>query len=296
MGAQCARTFEEMEDRRQITETPVYLHLYNLGTTCAGQAINQILRPLGTGAFHCGVEVFRNEYSYCYLTIDGQPYEGSGIFSSRPRECEGHSYSESLCLGSTLASRASVAALLEDLEEDWPTMEYDLFSRNCCHFANALSVRLGVGTLPDWVTKLSQVGSALAERQCMSAGALCCTPQRPGRRGEGGPLGKLCCCVPPAENVCFRTAPPCISPDQWKDDLILAATSARSPLGAMGEGCALRHRARPLVGSSRPRSVSASRPQSGALSPMAGKKALLDAFVGGEEADAMEMFDRGFSV
>lgn len=219
MGAQCTRVItDDLDDKghcQSLTETPVYLHLYDLGTSCAGQAINQLLRPLGSPALHCGVEVFRHEWSYCFLTKDGQPYQGSGVFSSQPTKCDGHSYSQSLRLGFTVYTQPMFADLMQQIEQDWPSYEYDVLGKNCCHFSHDLCSRLGVGGLPDWVMRLSDMGTAIAERQCISGPNLCCDSAVPD--GKSSPL----CCTPSHKNSFHRDRRRHgIIDDPWKDDLV----------------------------------------------------------------------------
>jgi len=216
MGAQCTRSLDDVEQNAAINmvESPVFLHLYDLGTSCAGQALNQLLRPLGSPAFHCGVEVFRHEWSYCFLTKDGECYEGSGVFSSKPRECDGHTYSQSIRVGSTLFSQAMFSVLIKQIEEDWPSCQYDILSRNCCHFSNEMCMRLGVGSLPAWVMRLSDMGSAISERQCSSA--ICCDRQRKDS-SKASNIG-WCGPAPSTKNHAHAQR----YSDPWKDDIVQA--------------------------------------------------------------------------
>lgn len=55
--------------------------------------MNSVLNSLGTGAFHCGVEVYGQEFSFNY-----KPH-GTGIFRCRPGNCPGHSYRTSVLMG-----------------------------------------------------------------------------------------------------------------------------------------------------------------------------------------------------
>merc|ERR1719401_1782300 len=43
----------------------------------------------------------------------------------------------------------------------WRGEDYDLLRHNCCHFADALCVALGVGHIPFWVTNLAGAGASL---------------------------------------------------------------------------------------------------------------------------------------
>merc|ERR1719270_1580242 len=78
-------------DQSEPMLEPVVLHVYDieqlrdLGPNEV-KALNQILRPFGTGAFHCGVEIFGEEYSFT---------SGAGVSICRPTCCEAHSFNDS---------------------------------------------------------------------------------------------------------------------------------------------------------------------------------------------------------
>jgi len=61
----------------------------------------------------------------------------------------------------THMSQKDVDALIKKLMREWPGARYDILQRNCCHFSNELCKRLGVGSLPDWVTSLAGIGADL---------------------------------------------------------------------------------------------------------------------------------------
>jgi len=163
---------------------PVMLHIYNIGTSGLGQTLNRLLRPMGTGMFHCGVEIYNCEWSYSDTTTG----MGDGVFCSRPRSCEGHSYYESLNMGRTGTSEQEVLRLIQLLKKEWPVETYDTLSHNCCHFSNELCQRLGVGSIPPWVMNLAGAGAAIAatgdttccRQVAMQVGdTMCCHGRRP---------------------------------------------------------------------------------------------------------------------
>jgi len=166
---------------------PVTLHIYDIGTSGGGHVINRLLRPLGTGVFHCGVEVFGCEWSYSDTTSG----VGDGVFCSRPRCCEGHTYCESVSMGRTATTESEVLQLIEMLKKDWPVYAYDVLVHNCCHFSDEFCQRLGVGAIPTWVMNLAGAGAAVAAagdttccRQVATQVALhTCCPQPPRRAG-----------------------------------------------------------------------------------------------------------------
>jgi len=136
----------------------VYVHIYSLGTAGQGQALNSVLRVLGTGAFHCGVEVYGKEWSF-----RGRCCSGTGVFASRPQNCEHHTYSETLTLGETSLTGPEVSRLLSILQREWPGTSYDTLRRNCCHFSDKFCRCLGVGSLPPSLTSLANAGVKLVE-------------------------------------------------------------------------------------------------------------------------------------
>lgn len=194
MGTVCSRTIRS----EQIAETfPVTLNIYDIGTSGKVAALNKVLRPLGTGAFHCGVEVFGTEWSY------GDFPEGSGVFSCDPQDCEGHVFQESVHLGGTVTPPLEFAKLMEYLEVNWQGREYDLLTRNCTHFCQELCVTLAVRSMPDCVTNLAETALAMAkmsrriDRQRKSIGTLlrsrmmtacCCDVAESGAGGSHHPV------------------------------------------------------------------------------------------------------------
>jgi len=73
-----------------------------------------------------------------------------------PRQHSQHQYYSTTELGETKLSPQEVKALLERLAELWPGGGYDLIHRNCCHFADAFAVELGMGNIPRWVNRFAR--------------------------------------------------------------------------------------------------------------------------------------------
>jgi len=136
---------------------PVTLHVYDLGRATEMQALNSILGVLGTGAFHCGVEVYGREWSFHYI-----PY-GTGVFECAPTKCPAHSFRTSVDMGVTLMSEAEVTQLIRQMRKEWPGTCYDVLRRNCCHSCNDLCIRLGVGPIPGWTISLAGAGATVKD-------------------------------------------------------------------------------------------------------------------------------------
>ncbi|KAI5083180.1 hypothetical protein GOP47_0002923 [Adiantum capillus-veneris] len=146
--------------------TEVVLHVYdvtNSGSAKTNSAIVQLNRLLRDGMglggiFHSAVEVYDNEeWSFGYCEI------GSGVFSCPAKTNPMYSYRESISLGKTSLCRSRVKQILLDLGREWPGYSYDLLSRNCNHFCDALCDRLGVQKFPAWVNRFAHAGDAAVE-------------------------------------------------------------------------------------------------------------------------------------
>mmetsp|Transcript_3696 Transcript_3696/g.11634 ORF Transcript_3696/g.11634 Transcript_3696/m.11634 type:complete len:231 (-) Transcript_3696:147-839(-) len=185
----------------QSGPAPVTLQIYDAGGTEVVKNVNTLLRAVGTGAFHTGVEVYGKEWSFGF-TNDGS----SGIFSCPPRCCRTHAYREAVPMGETLMSQGEVEELLIQLAMDWRGGHYDVLRRNCTHFSEEFCGKLGVGPVPAWVSNIALAGRTVdigiqrvaSFRSMHSAstvsqggdGAGCPLTRRPGRQGRRGSRGR----------------------------------------------------------------------------------------------------------
>eukprot|EP00930_Biecheleria_cincta_P056866 TRINITY_DN42894_c0_g1_i1.p1 TRINITY_DN42894_c0_g1~~TRINITY_DN42894_c0_g1_i1.p1 ORF type:complete len:284 (-),score=37.94 TRINITY_DN42894_c0_g1_i1:10-783(-) len=147
-GTECHRP------RLLSSASPVNLNIYDVGSLGASTALNNVLRPMGTGAFHCGVEVQGREWSYGFLE------QGTGVFWCPPQNCQHHIFRETVSMGFCKMSEKQVDELLRVLMAEWRGYDYDVLSHNCCHFSDAMCRWLGVGEIPAWLTNLA--GNAAA--------------------------------------------------------------------------------------------------------------------------------------
>eukprot|EP00929_Paragymnodinium_shiwhaense_P112185 TRINITY_DN80444_c0_g1_i1.p1 TRINITY_DN80444_c0_g1~~TRINITY_DN80444_c0_g1_i1.p1 ORF type:complete len:358 (+),score=41.86 TRINITY_DN80444_c0_g1_i1:84-1076(+) len=133
----------------------VTLHVYDVGNFGAVAAANELLRKLGTGAFHAAVEVYGEEWSF------GYDKEGTGVFACPPKENDFHRYREAIEMGPTNLRPAEVKDLLLVMSKEWRANEYDPLRHNCCHFADEMCQSLGVGHIPMWVSNMAGAGAAV---------------------------------------------------------------------------------------------------------------------------------------
>lgn len=191
MGTGCSREVDPQKptaDRHAV----VTLHVYDIGDGGGGSLLNRILKPLGTGAFHCGVEVHGREWSYSDIN-DATSSTMTGVFSCAPRRCLGHAYKQSIAMGKTSMSQREVIMLVKLMAREWLIGGYDLLRRNCCHFSNEFCIRMGVGTIPSWVTSLAGAGAAVVDGDF--ADATCC------RMVAAQVTGGMCCLSDKADEL-----------------------------------------------------------------------------------------------
>jgi len=137
----------------------VRLHVYDFkGSDSRIPTTREILHTFGAGAYHVGVEVFDQEWSFGPANADG-----GGVFCHPPRDSRDHSYREEIKLGRTEMTERQVSQVLDRMECTWTGESYHLLRRNSAHFAAELAIELGVEQVPTWVTNLPTVGVVLDE-------------------------------------------------------------------------------------------------------------------------------------
>jgi len=144
-----------LQPREPIQPVPVYLHVYDVGQDVQVQAINSILEAVGTGAFHCGVEVYGHEFGFNYKPI------GTGVFKCPPRSCPGHRYRTTVSMGYITMSPTEIERVLYVLRQDWQGPQYHIINRNCCAFCDEFCKALGVGPIPGWTTNLAGTAASI---------------------------------------------------------------------------------------------------------------------------------------
>lgn len=153
----------EASGPREPTTSPVTLNVYDLGQGIC--KVNEVLRPMGTGVFHCGIEVFWLEVSFGV----------HGIYFYSPRQARHHLYRESQRLGTTQLYYEQFVNLMARMGKTWNGQKYNVMRNNCCHFCQALSFVLGVSGIPDWVCSMADVGSSLADAPNQVRAVVCAT-------------------------------------------------------------------------------------------------------------------------
>jgi len=141
-------TMEEM-DAQQGSE--VWLHIYDLGPI-TGRLNEVVLRSANLGAFHCGVEVLGDEWSFQGFHDAWDDPTISGVVRNEPKLHPAYIYCESMLLGRTPLGGIAIDNTIDRLMEEWPANSYHLVAHNCITFAEELAkVLQAPEPFPSWV-------------------------------------------------------------------------------------------------------------------------------------------------
>jgi len=142
-----------------ILSSQVWLHIYDTDTY-TGWMNNRLLKDINLGVFHCGVEIYTDEWSF-HSAETYRPGQLTGIVTCRPKRMAGsYVYRESISMGVTPLSLSAVDAIIEDLRPVWPASSYHPIRRNCVTFAETFLERLQVNEeFPEWVKRLNVVST-----------------------------------------------------------------------------------------------------------------------------------------
>ncbi|KAL4136761.1 hypothetical protein PRIC2_000289 [Phytophthora ramorum] len=127
--------------------TAVTLNIYDLVEA------NEFIAPLGLGIFHSGIEIAGEEFSYA---------SGAGIFSSSPKQAPGAKFRESVAMGFFDGSFQEAHRLAYSLSSDFEGGAYNLFTKNCNSYADALCQLLLGKPIPAYVNRAAYLGSFLS--------------------------------------------------------------------------------------------------------------------------------------
>mmetsp|Transcript_29867 Transcript_29867/g.75173 ORF Transcript_29867/g.75173 Transcript_29867/m.75173 type:complete len:255 (+) Transcript_29867:77-841(+) len=145
-AADAALQHDETEEGHEV-----WLHVYDLGPV-TGKLNEFILKGANLGAFHCGVEVLGDEWSFQGFHDAWDDDTLPGIFNNHPAMHPDFIYRESVCLGRTRLSEEAIDFVLDSMTESWPANSYHVVSRNCVTFAEEFTKALQVPEpFPGWV-------------------------------------------------------------------------------------------------------------------------------------------------
>lgn len=139
---------------------PVFVNIYDVSQEDSVHKLNKWLahknNPLKFGGvFHAGIEVNGLEWSFGLSLDETMP----GVSCCEPRSHPAHRFRQAHRLKNSRLSAEDIGDLISKLLEEYPGSDYNLLRRNCCHFADDFSRRLGAGKIPGWVYRLARVGA-----------------------------------------------------------------------------------------------------------------------------------------
>lgn len=149
-------TIKSLRNMIISSRSPVTLHIYDVSNDYRVANFNSLAKSFNGGIYHAAVEIYGREYSF-----GGSKRNTTGIFACKPRKCPMHRYRESLYLGDCDLSLKQVNQILRKMKPEWMAPTYDLFRNNCCFFSREFVTELGVGTIPEWIYSLANVGAAI---------------------------------------------------------------------------------------------------------------------------------------
>jgi len=155
----------------------VMLHIYDVTQQSSVQWLNTVFAneksPMKFGGiFHVGVEVHGVEYSFGYAQ------EGSGICWNMPKQSAYHHFRETVEMGMSQMTVLEFGQVIKEVKSEYRGDEYNLLTKNCCHFADDICQRLKLGKIPSWVHRLATLAGALSKLSGSildTAGGTCCS-------------------------------------------------------------------------------------------------------------------------
>ncbi|DBA04204.1 TPA: hypothetical protein N0F65_004312 [Lagenidium giganteum] len=125
----------------------VVLNIYDLSEA------NEYILALGLGLFHTGVEIAGDEYSFA---------SGAGIFTCPPRQAGGAKFRESIVMGEFDGSSQEARKLAFSLQPEFEGSSYNLFTKNCNSYSEALCQLLLNTSIPAYINRAAYLGSFLS--------------------------------------------------------------------------------------------------------------------------------------
>jgi len=80
----------------------------------------------------------------------------------KPRNAPGARYNTSISMGFHEGSANQISGIIRSLREEFPPGSYNVVSKNCNHFANALCLEITGQPVPSWVNRAATLGSMFA--------------------------------------------------------------------------------------------------------------------------------------
>lgn len=137
--------------------TEVILNVYDVSSPAEPTLIptvNSWIGMGGLGVFHTGVEIRGVEYCF-----GGHAEPGTGVFDIPPRSAPDARFRQAIVVGTSTLDARAMRRVLDRFSDAWLGSSYNLLTRNCNHFADALCLELTGARIPGWINRLAFIGS-----------------------------------------------------------------------------------------------------------------------------------------
>mmetsp|Transcript_73409 Transcript_73409/g.168305 ORF Transcript_73409/g.168305 Transcript_73409/m.168305 type:complete len:227 (-) Transcript_73409:410-1090(-) len=129
----------------------VDVHVYDFGGGLVS-LFNTLTSPFGkVGAYHVGVEVYGEEWSYGVTDYNTGGAGKTGIRKTKPKSHPLHRYRESVSMGETQLSSVEVQVQLSKMRGAFLEDDYHLLRRNCITFAQEFVFAITGKNLPQYI-------------------------------------------------------------------------------------------------------------------------------------------------
>lgn len=156
------RSEAEVMQAKHHSETEILLHVYDLGPL-TGRLNEFVLRGVNLGAFHCGIEVLGDEWSFQGFHDAWDDPSLSGVVRNEPRLHTSYIYRETISLGESELSEEEIDNVIDDMMDAWAANGYHLVARNCVTFAEEFAAKLKCPEpFPAWVGGAAAAGQSPA--------------------------------------------------------------------------------------------------------------------------------------
>ncbi|GAM82088.1 hypothetical protein ANO11243_000670 [Dothideomycetidae sp. 11243] len=137
--------------------TDIIVHVYDL---MAPGKLSSCLWTLGFPLLHTSLYIPAHNVEYAF---GGHAYPRlTGVYSTAPYTAPpGARHRRTLRMGTSACTPAEAAHVVAVLSADFPGTGYDLLTRNCNHFTDALLRKLLGSGLPAWCNRAAAIGVAL---------------------------------------------------------------------------------------------------------------------------------------
>jgi PPPDE putative peptidase domain len=140
-----------------MPSTNIVLNVYDVSTPqdpALIPSINSWIGVGGLGVFHSGVEIGGVEYCF-----GGHEDSSTGVFQIEPRTAPDARFRQAIHIGECSLDWRGLRRVLDSYSDGWSGNSYNLLTRNCNHYSDALCFELTGARIPGWVNRLAFIGS-----------------------------------------------------------------------------------------------------------------------------------------